>query len=129
MVRVSAADEPVMTARAMPTAKYVRTYIRCSPCWNQSILYFIKRQSGHAQATTIVSAVGGQSSTGVLDPCRNAVDGSDERLQQRIVFSPAVAPAAQQFHLQQADRVDVGIAQADRQPQAVIVGEQFIALL
>src|SRR3546814_7787087 len=41
-------------------------------------------------------------------------------------LAAVAAPAAEQFDLQQADRVDVGIAQADRQAQARVAAQQGV---
>src|SRR5690606_26687275 len=55
----------------------------------------------------------GAGSAGVLDSGGDAVDGGEQGALQGLVLAAGLAPAAQQLHLQQADRVDVGIAQAD----------------
>ena len=57
---------------------------------------------------------------------RDAVDRRDQRAEQRVVGAAGGAPARQQVDLQQTDRVDVGIAQADRLAQAGVAGEQFV---
>ena len=58
---------------------------------------------------------------GVLHTLRHPIHTSHQHTQQRIVLAPTVAPALQQVDLQQADRIDIGIAQADRQRQALVV--------
>src|SRR5690606_23866576 len=75
------------------------------------------------------AAPGHAFSARVLHPGRNAVDGGEQGPQQLIVAAAFRAPAAQQLHLQQADRIDVRIAQADRHAQAIVVGEQFVLAL
>ena len=72
---------------------------------------------------------GATASAGVLDARRDAVDRRHQRLQQRSSSRPPARQRAQQVDLQQADRIDVGIAQADRLAQARVVGQQFVAAL
>ncbi len=52
-------------------------------------------------------------SPGILDSGGNAVDRGDQGVQQVVIAAVAGAPAVQQIDLDQADRVDVGVAQAD----------------
>jgi acyl-CoA hydrolase len=63
-------------------------------------------------------------SPGVLHALRNAVHAGHQRAQQTRRLRPPCPPALQQVHLQHADRIDVGIAQADRQRQPRIVVQQ-----
>lgn len=63
----------------------------------------------------------------MLNSRGDAVDGAHQSGERGLVFAVRFAPAAQPFHLRQADRIDLRAAQPDRQAQPVIVSEQGVS--
>src|SRR3546814_18746283 len=75
-------------------------------------------------APTRAGKVSCRASPGVLDPRRDAVHRREQRAQRVIVLAAVAAPAAQQLDLQQANRVAVWSAQADRQAQTRVAAQR-----
>ena len=66
---------------------------------------------------------------GILNAQRDALDGGLQGLEQGVVLASAIAPAVQQVDLQQVQRVDIRIAQANVALQHLLVIEQAIERL
>src|SRR5690606_9013103 len=66
---------------------------------------------------------------GVLDARGDPVHGGEQGVQQLAVGRAFPAPAGQQVDLQQADGVDVRVAQADRLAQSRVAREQLLFIL